>query len=113
MPGIRIAHRTKRSCVALVPLMHKPFTADSIDTCPTCLIVHPVKTVHLWLDDQGTCLVSQGVLDDLRKAGMPNLQVLHEVKKPPPLRLGNGATREQLDQSNRLITVWTKGASNG
>lgn len=109
MPGIRIAHRTLKACVALVPLVHKPFTGQSLDLCPTCQIIHPVKTVHLWLDDAGQCLVSQGVLDDLRLAGMPNLEIMGHTNNPPPLRLGNGATREQLDQANRLITVWTKG----
>ena len=111
MPGVRIAHRKLRSCVALVPLMHKPFTGGSLDRCPTCQVVHPVKTVHLWLDDAGACIVSEGVLADLKRAGMPGLEIMATVKKPPPLRFGPGhgnPIREQLDSNNRKIRLWTR-----
>jgi len=112
MSGIRIRHRTLRSSVALVPLLFKPFEGQSIDTCPTCHVVHPVKTVHLWLDDSGTCIVSQGVLEDLKKAGMPELLMAGEVKNPPPLTLG--IRRERLDQdARRLVILKIGGNGNG
>lgn len=103
MPGVRIRHQVLRSCVALVPLMHKPFAGQSLDTCPSCRVVHPVKTVHLWLDDAGTCIVSQGVLKDLRQAGMPELETQEEVKNPPPLSLG--VAREKQDYEARTLVV--------
>lgn len=103
MPGIRIAHDTVRNAVVLVPILAKPFTGQSIDTCPSCHLVHPVKTVHLWLDGAGSCIVSEGVLKELQSAGMPGLSVMGEVKNPPPLTFGPGATREQLDNRNRRI----------
>lgn len=103
MPGIRIRHHTLRSCVALVPLMHKPLVGASLDECPSCHVIHPVKTVHLWLDDSGSCIVSKGVLKDLREAGMPDLDTLEEVKKPPPLHVGE--SREKQDQEARTVTV--------
>jgi hypothetical protein len=103
MPGIRIAHSQARSSVVLVPIMAKPFSGQSLDRCPTCHLVHPVKTVHLLFDAAGTCIVSAGVLKDLRAAGMPGLTVMAEVLKPPPLRLSAGVTREQVDYSNRKI----------
>lgn len=105
MAGIRISHKTLRSCVALVPIMKKPFSGDSLKKCPSCLVVHPVKTVHLWLDDAGSCLVSEGVLKDLQSAGMPELDICAEVKSPPPLHLGR-MTRPEIDHKNRRITWW-------
>ena len=109
MPGVRIAHNTLRSCLALAPILHKPFTGQSLDICPTCQVVHPVKTVHLVLDDAGTCIVSEGVLKDLQGAhgvgglALHNLRIVNEVKKPPPLAFGGGVTREQVDHANRRI----------
>ena len=101
MPGIRIVHSSARSSVVLVPIMSKPFFGQSLDRCPSCHLVHLVKTVHLWVDADGTCIVSQGVLKDLKSAGMPSLSVVAEVLKPPPLQLG--VAREKTDQSNRKI----------
>ena len=101
MPGIRIVHNYARSSVVLVPIMSKPFFDDSLDICPSCHLVHPVKTVHLWVDADGTCIVSKGVLEDLKSAGMPALSVVAEVLKPPTLALG--VPREKVDQSNRKI----------
>ena len=105
MPGIRIAHIKARNVVYLVPIVAKPFVGDSLnnDPCPTCHQVHPVKTVHLWLDGAGSCIVSEGVLEDLKSAGMPDLVVLATVPKPPPLAFGGGIRREQLDNGNRKI----------
>lgn len=90
--------------VHLVPIPTKPFAGQSLDQCPTCGVVHPVKTVHLWLDDAGTCIVSQGVLDDLQLAGMPDLDILGEVANPPALTLNGG--RAGQDQANRKITYY-------
>jgi hypothetical protein len=103
MPGIRIVHTTARNVVYLVPIMAKPFTGQSLDICPSCHLVHPVKTVHLWLDGAGSCIVSQGVLQDLVSAGMPDLSVVAEVVNPPALHFGPGVTREQIDNNNRRI----------
>ena len=106
MAGVTIEHGTLRSCVALVPVLAKPFFFDSLTACPSCQMIHPCKTVHLWLDDAGRCVVSAGVLAELRMAGMPELSVVGEVKTPPPLRLGKGADRRQVDYANRTIRQW-------
>lgn len=106
MPGIRIAHTTARNVVYLVPIVAKPFPGPfhtEKDKCPTCGQVHVVKTVHLWLDGAGSCIVSQGVLEDLQTAGMPDLAVMAEVANPPPLFFGDGVSREQIDNGNRRI----------
>ena len=89
--------------MVLVPIMSKPFFGQSLDRCPSCHLVHPVKTVHLWVDADGTCIVSQGVLKDLKSAGMPALSVVAEVLKPPALHFGPGVSRAQIDNSNRKI----------
>lgn len=103
--SIRVVHDTLRSCVALVPILAKPFFGDSIKKCPNCQVIHPVKTVHLWLDDAGSALVSEGVLKDLKSAGMPNLTISAEVKSPPTLKIGI-MTRPEIDHKNRRITWW-------
>lgn len=103
MPGIRLVHTTARNVVYLVPIVAKPFTGQSLDTCPTCQVIHPCKTVHLWLDEAGSCIVSQGVLADLQSAGMPDLLVMAEVQNPPPLSFGPGVSRQQIDNGNRRI----------
>jgi hypothetical protein len=101
--AVRIAHLTLRSCVALVECPHKPIRG-LLRPCPLCQVVHKLKTVHLWLDDAGTCLVSEGVLADLLKAGMPALAVVGEVADPPPLVIGQ--ERQVVDSRNRRIVRW-------
>jgi hypothetical protein len=111
MSGIRIAHLVKASphpsgvIIHTVPISRKPLFGDSLKRCPTCQVIHAVKTVHLWLDDAGTCLVSKGVLSDLQSAGMPDLAIVGEVKAPPALNIGE--RREVTDSANRRISLWT------
>lgn len=110
MPGVRVRHRTLASCVALVPVISKPLTALPTDICPTCQIVHPCKTVHLWLDGDGACTVSTGVLEELRLGGMPDLEIVSEVKAPPTLRIGQGAlARPAQDQKARSLVTLGRG----
>ena len=107
--GISVTHRTARSQMVLIPVLSKPFppaSRSATDPCPGCHLLHPCKTVHLWVDDRGTALVSEGVLADLRAAGMPELQVTGSTKRPPALRLGSGVTREQIDHGNRRMRIW-------
>jgi len=104
--GVHIRHSTARSRLVLIPLMHKPLLLDSVRKCNGCNIVHPVKIIHLWVDDTGGAIVSTGVLTDLKRAGMPDLQVVGTLKKPPTLNLGRGVSRPQVDQANRKQTLW-------
>lgn len=110
--AIRIRHRFKRSGIALVPINHKRLYGDSVKLCPTCQIIHtdsfghPVKTVHLYLDDTGACLVSKGVLADLKHpmVGMPNIDIIADVVNPPPITLGKN--RFEVDQRNSSVRFW-------
>lgn len=113
--GIRVRHTGGlTSTVYLVPVLKKPYTTGPID-CPLCQTFHPVKTVHLWLEDDGGVIVSPGVLEELKMAGMPQLEIVNEVKKPPPLQLGvgrNNTVRERRDwrfgqdRKNRATNLW-------
>jgi len=111
MPGVRIQVRGARFGLALVPLPHKPI--PNADRCPTCQVPHTIKAVHLWLDGDGACIVSQGVLDDLKAAGLEKngIDIMGEVVNPPALNFGPGVTRQQLDQQNARI--WIPGVTNG
>ncbi|HEU4864645.1 MAG TPA: hypothetical protein VFT76_00230 [Actinomycetota bacterium] len=111
MAGIRIRHRTLRSCLTIVPLVSRPMTGASLYECPHCGVVHPFKTIHLWLDDSGSVIVSRGVFDAMRTewSGPPEYDVVGEVAKPPPLAIGkNAPVREAQDQSARKITFHRK-----
>lgn len=110
--SIRIRHRYKRGGIALLPIYHKPLSGDSIYPCPNCQVIHtdsfgkPVKTVHLWLDDTGGCLVSEGVLTDIKKAGHLGISVdiVADVVNPPPITLSRN--RSEVDQDNAKIHYW-------
>ena len=107
MAGIMIRHATARSQPVLVPILSKPLLDDSPGVCPGCLTYHGCKTVHLLVDDAGRCMVSPGVLEDLKLAGLPELTIENEVTDPPPLYIGAGSWLEQRqanDHANRALT---------
>ncbi len=109
--GIRIKHRTKRMGIALVPIYKRPLMG-LLRKCPTCQIIHRVETKHLTLDAEGTCIVSEGVLDSLKLAGMPDLYYVADIVNPPPIRitgnrlgLNTGHNRLAVDAANRKINI--------
>jgi len=80
--------------------------------CVTCKTTHKVKTIHLTLGADGTCIVSEGVLDSLKLAGMPDLDYVADIVNPPPIkitgnRLGLNTTNSRLavDAENSKITI--------
>lgn len=113
MAGVRIRHKKLSSCVALVPLPSKPLYAKEDDDCPTCHVVHQVKTIHLWLDGDGSCIVSTGVFEQLKEAKVfskgflppwePEFEILAEVANPPPLAIG--VPRDKQDFEARGIRI--------
>jgi len=110
MPGIMLRHRTARSVPVQVPILSKPFSADSLKECPGCHIVHLCKTVHLIVNDSGLVMVSEGVLEDLKAAGMPDLDVVGEERNPPTLVIGKGSgnpleQRAAQDKEHRRIII--------
>jgi hypothetical protein len=104
--AIKLAHRDLRSCVVTVPLPSVPLPFSptyGIDgRCPTCMVIHPHKTIHLNVDADGTCLVSTVVFAALRGVGAIDegerppegpavpFTYVGEVVEPPPLNLRLG-----------------------
>jgi hypothetical protein len=109
--GVKIRHRTARSSVVLVTDQTHP--RQEALQCNICNVLHFNKTYHLWLDDTGSAIVSTRVLEGLRKAGFPDLDVIETVKNPPAIGFGADSggrplTRERVDKENRNIRFFTK-----
>lgn len=81
MSGIRLLHATGRNCVVTIEHPYRPLPSPQL--CPTCQVLHPRKTYHLWLDDSGGTVVSLGVFEALKQCGLPNLAIEAEVERPP------------------------------
>lgn len=108
--GHTIRHATSRSGLHLTPLLFAPIPTEQDGNppkvCPTCRTHHPVKTLHIWVDDTGTAIVSGGVLQLLRRAGMDGYTLEGSTKTPPALKVGQGKTRAEVDYSNRATVVY-------
>lgn len=102
--GIEVRHQTARSTMIVVEVQKRPYGEPIL--CPTCKVAHVFKAVHLWLDDRGACVVSQGVLGDLKLAGMPSLRVSGIVRNPPTLTVGHKVDRAEVDYRNRAQTIY-------
>jgi hypothetical protein len=89
----------------LVPVLKKPIKRPR--KCPVCHTPHPCKTVHLHLVE-GDAIVSSGVLAELKMAGMPDLDVVEVVARPPALEIGR-VSRQEQDQRNRKVVKYGVG----
>ena len=121
--GIRIQHTDPKSAngsrVYTIPILSQPLWVHvnpivGVDECDICGVIHPVKTIHLHMDDRGECIVSEGVLKLIQEKADPtgsdglafaNLRVAGFVKSPPPLNVRN--PRVLQDQKNRQIQQWS------
>ena len=109
--------------IHLVPVLSQPIFVNhpavvGKDECPSCQIIHPVKTHHLWLGADGTVLVSRGVYESIlgpESGGLAltELELVDGNNKPPELKVGSGKNRRQMDQENESITNWSKETNNG
>jgi hypothetical protein len=69
--------------------------------CPRCnptkdgsIRIHYYKAHHITLDENGNGIISEGVYNAILEAdphGLAGLEVVNEVKDPPPLTIGMGA----------------------
>lgn len=84
MAGIRLRHPTLRGGLYLVK-HYRRYPVPMV--CPTCNEIHYHKTYHLNLDGEGCVTVSSTVLERLKEIGLAGLEVLNEVKRPPPITL--------------------------
>lgn len=105
--GFNVRHKTARSEVVLIPYMWIPMLGASLDLCNLCHVVHPVKTSHLEVDDNGRATVSYGVLQNMRRAGLKQFGLTFEgsLAAPPPLRLDGKTSRAEVDWNNRSSVV--------
>ena len=105
--GHRLQHSHLRFGLFTVPIPWIPIDKGKGYLCPTCQVTHMVKTIHLQLDSDGTVIVSQGVYERLKKAGLEThgLTRIGTVLNPPTLGIARGKTRAQIDAENRKITV--------
>lgn len=101
--GFRIVHDTARwPAVVVVPDMTRPFEKPA--RCPSCLTAHPVKTYHISVNDVGAAIVSPGVLEGLKRAGMGGFRVETGVPDPPKQVLGgSGGKFVEVPQRERMI----------
>ena len=128
--GFRIQHKTLREKQLVTVAVHsKRFkaathcllctTPEQIAKNPPEFAVHRVKTYHLELEEDGTCLVSDGVLNSLGEAGAiqmkgagriaghdPIFDLIVNEDNPPPQNLllgrkapiaGNNQPRMHVD----------------
>jgi len=111
--GIYIEHRhRKTNWLYMVMVWKKPYLDPNgkrmTRFCELCQTPHFTKTYHLDLVE-GRAIVSKGSLDDLRLAGLPNLDIVGTTKDPPPLRVGEGATsRPEQNLANRSILIFKR-----
>lgn len=123
--GHRIRHRSLRSCLVTVGLVDTPFRRKGNPIpegkgCAVCGTRHLVKTYHLNLDSDGTCIVSEVIFDNLRRVGaiegspgggpavaVPSADFLYvnEVTNPPPINVGFDRGRPQVIQQRQHIHV--------
>lgn len=120
--GIQIRHVTARSEVCLVELRDRPLYLSygargvcdgkqgrPLIPAPTldchCGVAHQFKTVHVYVDDTGSALVSDGVLGLIRSAGETGFDVVGHTPTPPTLRIG--VPRDQQDFDSRKWTQLT------
>ena len=87
MPGVRVHHPTLRSGRYTVETPRQQYGVPY--ACPICKRLHYYKAHHIELDDNGNGIVSEGVLEELRYAGMAGLEIVNEVPKPPPVTIGD------------------------
>lgn len=85
MPGIRLHHPNLRNCTYTLIHEGRPLVAPV--NCMVCGNTHFHKTYHLALDGVGDVVVSETVYERVKQAGLDELKVMKEIKKPDPLRV--------------------------
>jgi len=119
--GFRIQHRTLRGSNGVNPIVAvgirtRPYPQPRL--CPTCGIGHNWKHIHLQLDSNGTCLVSEGVFTSLGRAGAIQFSrpgsvsrgaifdFVQEDDSPPPQSMSLGYGPPASNGSNpRIETI--------
>ena len=103
MPGVRLHHPSLRSCT--YTLIHEGRPMHAPVACGVCGMTHYHKTYHLGLDAIGDVVVSETVYERVKEAGLDELKVLDEVRRPDPLRvdLNTAGQRELVIPRERKV----------
>ncbi len=107
--GYTLRHPKSRNQCRIVPILSKPIITppgQAIKICNVCQVHHPCKTLHLWCGPNGEVMVSKGVLDQLKEAGMGGFTLESETKTPPALVVGRNGDRTAVDNHNRKQTIY-------
>ena len=83
--GVRLHHPHFASCTFVVEL---PKLYPEPYDCPSCKMTHLYKSIHLRLDANGDVLVNKGVYQTLLQVNLAGMQMMNEVREPPPLYVG-------------------------
>jgi len=94
--GVRLLHRKLRGVMLVLPHPTQRYKVPYL--CPACGVTHERKTYHLRLDGEGAVIVSKEVFERLREMGLPDLQVMNEVQKPPSQTIQVNAPSHQPKQ---------------
>jgi hypothetical protein len=119
VPGVKLEHKVLTTGLVTIPVFfavdiwehHRPVVGR--DECPTCKIIHPVKTLHLNFNN-GICIVAEGIVDSLKKMEkdplaydlIKNIKIGEEIKKPPNLTLDGQTSRPEIDHRNAAQQMW-------
>lgn len=105
--GVRIQHPTERNCVFTLVDASRPYREPYF--CVACAgtegavdrhiggrllrgKVHRFKTYHINLDETGAAIVSQEIVDRLKRLPVQPFAIANEVKRPPAQRLALDGT---------------------
>lgn len=104
--GVRVVHDTARSGIVTVPNLSRPFPQPQ--ACPSCQVVHQVKTYHINVNADGAAIVSPTVFQGLKQAGafVSGFRVDAHVPEPPKQVIGyDGRRFRELKQRDK-IALW-------
>lgn len=86
MPGVRIQHPTKRSTTFTLVDNSRPYRGGAW-TCPPppagCARTHEFKTYHFRLDETGAAIVSEEIIERLKRIPGQPFAIANEVAEPP------------------------------
>lgn len=111
--SVRLHHPTFASCNYVVELPQAILAGAKV--CPTCSrpdkpVKHEQKALHLQLDANGDCFVSEGVLETLRQVPtMAGLEVVSAVTNAPPQFVGAVEQPRQEVITATNLRTWTPG----
>ena len=119
--GFIIRHKTERGVGEVSPIVTVAIASLPLNPphdCPSCGGLHMVKTVHLELDANGFCIVSNGVLERLGEAGAiqlttagliagadPMFDFIGDMDDPTPITIGLGPVGANVPIERRRVHV--------